>query len=218
MAGCAPPRIINPEEERRPPVLYHTSARTWPAHGRQGGGPGRNKSNDRDEEITMQSARRLVSVASMLALAVFAPASRAEPMKELSAYKRGLGKWMCNAKELGSGKTFKAAIDLSADFDGHTYIERYYETKSAAHPNPWKAIFIMSYDAKAQRWVRNGVDNAGERNAASSSGWKGDTWVWENDGANIVVTNPSSAVRTFAVDVKGEGGVKRVVEATCKPA
>jgi hypothetical protein len=144
--------------------------------------------------------------------------SSAEPLKELAAYKRGLGKWACDARELGSGKAFKAMIELSVEFDGNTYIERYYEIKSSAHPGPWKAIFIMSYDPKAQRWVRNGVDNSGERNAATSTGWKDNTWVWENDGANIVVTNPSPAVRTFAVDVKAEGGTKRVVEASCKKA
>jgi hypothetical protein len=33
----------------------------------------------------------------------------------------------------------------------------------------------MSYDLQEKRWVRNAVDNSGERNAASSSGWSGDT-------------------------------------------
>jgi hypothetical protein len=60
------------------------------------------------------------------------------------------------------------------------------------------------------------VDNAGERNAASSTGWNNNTWVWENDGVNILVKQQSKNARTFAIDVKGDGGVKRVVEASCK--
>ena len=88
--------------------------------------------------------------------------------------------------------------------------------KNADHPNPWDGIFIMSYDPAAKRWVRNGVDNSGERNAASSSGWSGDTWVWENDGVNIVINRKGTSGFTFAVDVKKPDGVKRVVEATCK--
>ena len=158
----------------------------------------------------------LMAATTSVLLTTHAPVSNAEPMKELAAYKKGLGKWACDAKEIGSGKSFKAITELSVDFDGNTFVEKYYELKSPSHASPWKAIFIMSYDPKSQRWVRNGVDNSGERNSASSSGWKENTWVWESDGANIVITNPSSSLRTFAVDVKGEGGVKRVVEATCK--
>ncbi len=74
----------------------------------------------------------------------------------------------------------------------------------------------MSYDAQAKRWVRNGVDNSGERNAASSTGWNGDTWVWDNDGVAIPITKRGANAFTFAVDVKEEGKLKRVVEGACK--
>jgi hypothetical protein len=139
----------------------------------------------------------------------------AEPMKELDVYKGGLGKWTCNAKELGSGKTFKAIAEFSVEFDGQTYIERYYEIASADHPNAWKGIFLMSYDPQSQRWVRNGLDNSGDRNAASSAGWKDDTWVWENAGVNIVIIQKGTNARDFAIDLKDGGDIKRVVEANC---
>jgi hypothetical protein len=84
------------------------------------------------------------------------------------------------------------------------------------HPNAWKAVFIMSYDAQSNRWVRNGVDNSGERNAATSAGWQDKTWVWENDGVNIVINDKGAKARTVAVDVKDGGSVKRVVEASCR--
>jgi hypothetical protein len=75
----------------------------------------------------------------------------------------------------------------------------------------------MSYDPDSGKWVRNGVDNSGARNAASSTGWNGNTWVWENDGVNIVVEKKGSRSFTFAVDVKQSGGgVKRVAQALCK--
>ena len=64
--------------------------------------------------------------------------------------------------------------------------------------------------------VRNGVDNSGERNAASSGGWSGDTWVWENDGVNIVVTRKGANAFVFDVDVKKPEGIKRVAEGNCK--
>jgi hypothetical protein len=139
----------------------------------------------------------------------------AEPMKELAVYKSSLGKFSCDVKDLGSGKMFKGIVEKTVEFDGNTYIERYSEVANADHPNAWKAIFIMSYDPQSKRWVRNGVDNNGERNAASSSGWSGDTWVWENDGVNIVVTNKGAKAFTFDVEVKEAGGTKRVAHANC---
>ena len=161
----------------------------------------------------MKAARMLGFVASVV-LGGVAIAGHAGD-KELEVYKGGLGKWNCDARELGSGKMFKATIDNSVEFDGKTFIERYAEVASADHPSAWKAIFIMSYDEASKRWVRNGVDNSGGRNAASSAGWQNGTWVWENDGVNIVVTRSGKA-STFAVDVKDSGNVKRVVEANCK--
>jgi hypothetical protein len=167
-------------------------------------------------DIFMKSKSITIAGSAFLMAAAFSTAS-AEPMKELDAYKGGLGKFSCDAKETGSGKTFKARVEKTVEFDGYTYVERYVEMKSADHPNPWNAIFIMSYDADSKQWVRNGVDNSGNRNAASSSGWNGDTWVWENDGVNIVIDKKGANGFTFAVDVKeAGGGVKRVAEALCK--
>ena len=158
-----------------------------------------------------------IGISGVLILASSLTSAFAEPMKELAEYKGSLGKFSCDAKETGSGKSFKATVEKTAEFDGQTYVERYVEMKSADHPNPWDGIFIMSYDPASNRWVRNGIDNSGERNAASSSGWDGDTWVWENDGVNIVINKKGTNGFTFAVDVKeSAGGVKRVVEATCR--
>lgn len=157
----------------------------------------------------------VMGLVASVALGGFAETAGAG-QKELEAYKGGLGKWKCDAKELATGKMFKATIENSTEFEGNTYIEKYTEMKSSAHPNPWSAVFIMSYDEDSRRWVRNGVDNSGNRNAASSAGWQDKTWVWENDGVNIVVNDLGPKARTFAVDVKDGGNVKRVVEASCK--
>ena len=159
----------------------------------------------------MRISGALLAIASM-------SCAFAEPMKELAVYKSSLGKFTCVAKEIGSGKSFKTTVEKSVDFDGYTYLERYVEVKSADHPNPWDGVFLMSYDPASNRWVRNGIDNSGERNAASSSGWNGDTWVWENDGVNIVINRKGGGAFTFAVDVKESAGPKRVVEAECKRA
>ena len=159
------------------------------------------------------------SIAAALATVVIAGvsvAAQAGPAKELEAYKGGLGNYSCDVKDLGSGKSFKGIVQKTVEFDGNTYVERYSEVANADHPNAWKSIFIMSYDAQSKRWVRNGVDNSGDRNAASSSGWKGDTWVWENDGLNIVITTKGANAYTFDVDVKGADGVKRVAHGDCK--
>lgn len=138
----------------------------------------------------------------------------AAPAPELDVYKSSLGKFACEARETGSGKTFKTQVEKTV-LDGYIYMERYTETKSADHPEPWNAVFLMSYDAAAKKWVRNGVDNSGERNAGTSAGWQGDTWTWDVGGANIVIDRKGNAFN-YAVDVKKDGGVKRVVEATCK--
>ncbi len=158
-----------------------------------------------------------LGIAGALLLAAGITPASAEPMKELAVYKGSLGNFSCNAKETESGKTFKARVEKTAEFDGHTYVERYIEMKSADHPNPWNAVFLLSYDPDSGKWVRNGVDNSGARNAASSTGWQGNTWIWENDGVNIVIDQKGANSFTFAVDVKQSGGgVKRVAEALCK--
>ena len=162
----------------------------------------------------MKAARALGFVGSVVLGGFILTASAGQ--KELEAYKGGLGKWNCDAKELGSGKTFKATIENTVEFDGHTYIEKYTEFKNADHPQPWSAVFLNTYDDTSKRWVRNGLDNGGGRNAASSAGWKDQTWVWEMDGANVVVTRPGAKALNFAVDVKEGNNVKRVVEANCK--
>jgi hypothetical protein len=162
------------------------------------------------------NASHAAGVAVSLLLGTLIASAHAEPMKELAVYKNGLGKWSCDAKEVGSGKAFRAVAEFSVEFDGNTYIERYSEIASSDHPNAWKGIFIMSYDPQSQRWVRNGVDNSGERNAASSSGWSDNTWVWENDAVNIVINQKGANARTVAIDVKDATGAKRVVEAVCK--
>lgn len=158
-----------------------------------------------------------IAIASAVLLYAGITSVLAEPMKELDVYHDTLGMYSCDAVETGSGKKFKARVERTVEFDGHTYVERYIEMKSADHPNPWDAVFLMSYDPDSGKWVRNGVDNSGARNAASSTGWQGNTWVWENDGVNIVVNKKGSGGFTFAVDVKQSGGgVKRVAEAVCK--
>lgn len=161
--------------------------------------------------------RTTIGIAAALLLSAGITSASAEPMKEVDVYKGNVGKFSCDGKENGSGKMFKATVETTVEFDGHTYVERYTEMKSADHPNPWSSVFLMSYDPDSGKWVRNGVDNSGARNAASSTGWNGNTWVWENDAVNIVVEKQGKKGFTFAVDVKqSEGGVKRVAEAMCK--
>ena len=160
--------------------------------------------------------RHAFGVAGTFLLATTMMIASADPIKELAIYKGNLGKWNCDVKDLGSGTAFKSVADFTVEFDGNTYIERYTEVSSADHPNPWKSLFIMSYDSEAQRWVRNGIDNSGGLNAATSSGWSNDTWVWENNALNIVIQSTGKNTRTFAVDVKDGTAVKRVAEASCK--
>ena len=161
-------------------------------------------------------ASHAVTVTMLLIGGVVAASAHAEPMKELEAYRNGLGKWTCDAKEIGSGKAFKATAEFSVELDDNTYMERYAEIANSERPNPWKGIFIMSYDPQSQRWVRNGVDNSGMRNAATSGGWNDNIWVWENDYVNIVINQTGAKVRNVAIEVKDATGVKRVVEALCK--
>lgn len=159
---------------------------------------------------------KLAGECSAITLIVLTGLSVSAIAAPLDTYKGGLGKWACDVKSLGSGKTYKATIENTVEFDGNTYVEKYTEFRNADYQNPWSAIFLMSYDEASGRWVRNGVDNSGGRNAASSSGWQGKTWVWENDGVNIVIDDKGRNARSFAVDVKDDGNVKRVAEASCK--
>ena len=75
--------------------------------------------------------RHAVAVAASVLLAVAGVVANAEPMKELAVYKASLGKWVCDAKETGSGKSFKAVAEFAVEFDGNTYVERYQEDENS---------------------------------------------------------------------------------------
>ena len=66
----------------------------------------------------------VLAVAASVLLMASSIACYAEPMKELAVYKGNLGKWDCDAKDLGSGKSFKAVAEYTSEFDGNTYIEK----------------------------------------------------------------------------------------------
>ena len=151
-------------------------------------------------------------------LLLSAPAATQEgPPKELDTLRAMLGKWACDAKTTGAGgHAFKAGFELVTEFDGHTFVERYWEEKSPDHPQAFKAIFLWTYDPATQRYVRNGLDHLGRRNSASATGWHGDSWVWDREGLRVpLLCRPSNGI-DFTTDIQKDGQWLTVVEASCK--
>ena len=78
---------------------------------------------------------RAATVAASFFLATPPLVASADAMKELGVYKGGVGTWNCDAREVESGNGFKAVVEKTVDFDGNTYVERYYKIANPDHPN-----------------------------------------------------------------------------------
>lgn len=136
----------------------------------------------------MRMCHRLLLVlvlllSSVSLLASDQPAAPAGPPAELSQVAFFTGTWHCTGKgfetPFGPEHVTEATV-MSAPAVGGWWQElKYDEKKSAANPMPVHAAMIFGFDSEKKQFVGACFDSFGQHCAQSSSGWSGDTLMFE---------------------------------------
>ena len=126
--------------------------------------------------------------AGALFMTTFATAGSAQqempkPAPEMSQLAYMEGAWTCAGKMLespmGPAGTMTSTADIRKDLNGHFQSG----TIKGSMPNmpAFEGRFHATYDAGMKQFVMLWVDNMGGWAQSMSSGWKGDTMVYEGD-------------------------------------
>jgi hypothetical protein len=121
------------------------------------------------------------------------------------------GNWSCSGKmfesPMGPAGTMTSTAQIRRDLNGHFQTGLIKGT--AANMPPFEGRFIATYDAGAKKYLMTWVDNMGGRSETSSSGWKGDTLVYEGDSH----MGPQTIKTRETFTKSGAGSMKHVSEA-----
>ncbi len=123
------------------------------------------------------------------------PAAQARP-SELAQLDFFQGTWSCTGKTFANPMgpehpTTATVHGAKAVGDMWLHIS-YDENKTAANPTPYHVGVYMGYDSGGKKFVEGCVDNFGGYCTQSSSGWTGDTMVFEGTADG---TGPTFNVR-----------------------
>ncbi|MEO6212312.1 MAG: DUF1579 family protein [Vicinamibacterales bacterium] len=135
---------------------------------------------------------RMCSINSLVAVglltASFAAVSSAQqappkPAPEMSQMAFFEGSWTCSGKmsesPMGPAGAMKSTVEVRKDLNGHFQTG----TIKGSMPNmpPFEGRFNSTYDAGMKQYLMMWVDNMGGWSQSASSGWKGDSLVYEGD-------------------------------------
>lgn len=97
-----------------------------------------------------------------------------------------LGHWSCSGKAMpppdSKEHATKAVVYGSKAVGGRWLHLTYDERKSKANPSPYHVGVYLGYDTAKKDFVLNCVDNTGGYCTEHSTGWSGDTIVFEGTG------------------------------------
>ncbi len=166
----------------------------------------------------MRALYRLVLVGS-LAAAFTAGASAQEmpkPAPEMAQIAHFEGSWTCEGKmfetPMGPAGTMKSTVEMRRELNGFFQIGTIKGT--SANMPPFEGRVHMTYDPGLKQFVMLWVDNMGGWATNMSSGWKGDTIVYEGDGHmggqtmkgrdTFVKSGANSMKHTWAMQIQGK--------------
>jgi hypothetical protein len=134
--------------------------------------------------------RRILSVAAAAIWTAFVmtavaqqqgPPKPAPEMAQLSFFE---GSWTCDGEmfetPMNPAGKMKSTVDIGKDLGGH--FQSGHVKGSAPNMPPFEGRFHATYDPGAKGFVMLWVDNMGGWAQSTSSGWKGDTLVYEGEG------------------------------------
>ena len=166
---------------------------------------------------------RTIAILALLSLSVMTPVLAQDGSQKAAAdFKRLVGLWYCDNRTLGEGShAYKSIWEFKTEFGDRTYVGRWREVRSQEHAQPNNGISLWSYDAKAKRYVLDGLDFGTSRYTWTSdpSEWTDKypfRYVWSAEGFRLPIHRKDSNEWTFAAEVQDGAKWTTVAEGTCK--
>ena len=169
--------------------------------------------------MRLRSINTLTAVAFFTAAFAAAGAAQQGPPKppaEMSQIAYFEGTWTCQGKTfdspMGPAGAIKGTADIRKDLNGHFQSG----TIKGSMPNmpPFEGRFHVTYDVGMKQFVMIWVDNMGGRAQSTSTGFKGDTMVYEGEGHmggqtmksrdTFTKSGPSSMRHTWEMQMDGK--------------
>lgn len=162
--------------------------------------------------------------------AAAAPAAPAAPA-ELAQLDYFGGNWNCTGKAFASPMAPEhataATVHATKAAGGRWQHVTYDETKTAANPAPYHVGVYWGYDAAKKSFIQFCVDNFGGYCNQTSTGWNGDTMIFEGTGngdgkqfgARDTFVKKDANTMTHAGEMQGDDKKwNKTDEETCKRA
>ena len=157
------------------------------------------------------------------------PAPPSKPAAENDAFKMFVGNWNCQGTaNLGPGKTakVKATAKVKNDLGGFWQSFVYTEQKTKEYPMAITAMGTWGWDGQSKKLVRAEFQSGGGYVTGTSTGWSGDTLVWDLEISNFMgkmnakhsFTKKSDKEFVHQIDAKmpGSPAPMTIFEVTCK--
>ena len=110
-----------------------------------------------------------------------------KPAPEISSFDYFNGRWGCTGHMIGNAMIPPhptAASAMSApELSGFWRLFRYSERRTNENPSPFAATGMWGYDVAGKKYIQIEANNAGDHSVETSSGWAGDTIVFEGETA-----------------------------------
>ena len=185
----------------------------------------------------MRSIKPFTITAFLLtAMAGISPATAQEPPMppskapaENDALKMFLGNWTCaGTAMLGPEKTakIKATAKVKSDLGGFWQSFVYTEQKTKDYPMAVTAIGTWGWDGQAKKFVRAEFESSGAYVTGTSTGWSGDTLVWDLEVSNFMgkwtakhsftKKGDKEFIHKMVAKLPGSPGPMPLFEVTCK--
>jgi hypothetical protein len=129
------------------------------------------------------------------------------------------------ASDMGPEHSTTATVTGKWILDGKWLEVRYTENTTAKNPHPYAVVAFWGWDEGQKKIVAGSIDNVGGYSVQSSSGWSGDTLVFEgpahmgptapNGRDTFTRSGSSTMTHSFAIP-DSAGGWKKFDEETCK--
>lgn len=139
---------------------------------------------EEDEMRKFSGPETVAFVVSMFMTAISAQQGPPKPSVEMAQLSFMAGSWTCSGKTfetpMGPAGPMTSTADIRQDLGGHFQSGTIKGT--ATGMPPFEGRFHTTYDPGKKQFVMLWVDNMGGYAQTTSSGWKGDTMVYEGQG------------------------------------
>lgn len=180
----------------------------------------------------MRYLRAILSISAVLLLSVPAAAQVEStpiptlPKPDFSGMSFLVGTWTCSTMSSRRAAAFNSTVTTTMSQDGYWLVNQTVTGPISWAPAKTTAIDRITYDPSTNKWVDVLTDDQGGYDLSTSSGWQGNSIVW-NDVAypktNATATNnPTTFTKvddkttTATSTFKEPGGRVVTVKTTCK--